>query len=104
MPSRAITVSLNYDQSKKFVFLPPGQGLQPPKEAILREARNKFRIKALSTVYIRGGTILCDDDTLPELSGQIWVGKGEPYAGPPLDSTRADTPGEVRIIRYESEQ
>ncbi len=99
MPSLAITVALNYDQSKKFALL-PGQNKATLREIILREARNKFRVKALSVVFLRGGTLFEESDTLAESVTQVWVGKGEPYAGPPADIGRSANPGEVRVIRY----
>ncbi|TFK76287.1 release factor H-coupled R [Pluteus cervinus] len=101
MPSRAITVALNYDQSKKFALL-PGQNQATLREAILREARNKFRVKALSVVFLRGGTLFEENDSHADSITQVWVGKGEPYAGPPADITRSTNPGEVRVIRNKS--
>lgn len=93
MPLRAITVLLNHDQSKKFVFLPSGQNHQNFKEAILRDARNKFRSKTLCTVYLRGGAILGEQEEITESTMQVWVGREEPYAGPPVDTTRSQGPG-----------
>lgn len=98
MSPRAITVVLNYDHKKKFTFLP---SLQPPaKDAILREARSKFRSRVLSTVFLRGGVPLEERGELSELFTQVWVGKGEPYSGPPADRTRSSEPGELRIIGW----
>lgn len=99
MSSRALTVVLNYDHSKKFALLLNPQ--TPPKEDILREARNKFRSKGLSLVYLRGGTTLEDNDDLQPNINQVWVSKGEPYSGPPVDPRSTQTShSEVRIIRY----
>lgn len=103
MPSRAVTVHLNYDQSKKFVHLPSGESQKLQKEAILRESRNKFRIKGLSTVFLRGGIPIEDaEPSLSRSATQVWVGKGEPFSGPPLDATRSTNPGEVRVIKWVS--
>ncbi|KAF9464778.1 tRNA-splicing ligase [Collybia nuda] len=66
MSSGALTVVLNYDHRKKFVFLLNSH--IPVKEAILCQARNKFRNKGLSLVYLR-----------------VRVGKGELYNGPRRD-------------------
>ena len=99
MPSRALTVILNYNQSKKFA-LPSSKNAG--KETILREARNKFRAKGLSSVFLRGGTPLDGDEDLPNSVTQVWVSKGEPYCGPPVDPSRSPEPGEVRIIADKS--
>jgi release factor H-coupled RctB family protein len=99
MPLHALTVVLNYNHSKKFVYLLDAQ--TPPKEAVLREARNKFRSKGLTLVYLRGGILLEDGAELSHNVTEVWVSKGEPYSGPPVDprSTQAFQ-SEVRIIRY----
>lgn len=99
MSSRALTVVLNYDHSKKFALRLNSQA--PPKEDIIREARNKFRSKGLSLVYLQGGITLEDNADLQPNINQVWVSKGEPYSGPPVDprSTQASQ-SEVRIIRY----
>jgi len=99
MPSRALTVILNYNQSKKFA-LPSSKNAG--KETILREARNKFRAKGLSSVFLRGGTQLDGDEDLPISVTQVWVSKGEPYCGPSVDPSRSPEPGEVRIIADKS--
>lgn len=97
MPSSPITVTLNSNHSKKFVFrvLPaPDKSI---KEAILHEARNKFRMKNLSLVYLKGGVIF-DQEILPALASTVWVSKGEPYAGPPAGPALSLTPGEVHVL------
>ncbi|KAJ7111534.1 release factor H-coupled R [Mycena crocata] len=81
MPSRVLTVILNYNHSKRFVLLLSRAPGHDDRETILREARNKFRAK-LSAVFLEGGVILAEGETLP-LVAQVWVGKGEPYCGPP---------------------
>lgn len=98
MPSRVLTVILNFDHSKKFALLLP-DGTHPLgmlKERILREGRNKFRIKSLSSIFIQGGGLLDDEIDLGS-TNKVWLGKGEPYAGPPkpIQNTR---PGNTRII------
>lgn len=95
--SRALTVILNYDHNKKFALVLPT--LDPPKTIILREARNKFRSKGLTLVFLRGGILLEEDTILPAPITKVWVSKGEPYSGPPPENSRSDQPGEVRIIR-----
>ncbi|RDB21133.1 tRNA-splicing ligase RtcB [Hypsizygus marmoreus] len=99
MSSRALTVTLNYDQSKKFAIV---LNTHAPKEAILRQARNKFRSKTLSLVFLRGGAHLKDGADLPDSITQVWISKGEPYSGPPIDLTRSTQPGEVRTIGEKS--
>jgi release factor H-coupled RctB family protein len=93
--THALTIILNANHSKKFALV-----LQPSdstKDTILREARNKFRVKTLSTVFLQGGTPL-DDATLGDLDKLVWVSKGEPYNGPPADPSQSNNPAEVRII------
>jgi release factor H-coupled RctB family protein len=90
-----VTVILNSNHTRRFVLL-----LQPGDartETILREARNKFRSKGLSIVFIRGGTPL-DDKTMGESPTEVWVSKGEPYSGPPAKNPGSSNPGEVRVI------
>ncbi|KAJ7905587.1 release factor H-coupled R [Mycena olivaceomarginata] len=82
MPSRVVTVTLNYNHSKRFALLLSETGVDRGRETILREARNKFRSK-VSSVFISGGVILAEGEPFPELVSQVWVGKGEPYCGPP---------------------
>jgi len=55
---------------------------------ILTQARNKFRVKELSTIYRRGGEIVYDGKTL-EID-DVLVSKGEAYIGPPVKHTRTD--------------
>ena len=98
MPSRTITIILNANHSKKCVLLLKAGDL--PTEAILHEARNKFRVKALSQIYLQGGALLeleTDLDALPWVT-KVWVAKGEPYNGPPSAPARSKGVGEVRII------
>ncbi|KAF8212149.1 tRNA-splicing ligase RtcB-domain-containing protein [Mycena galopus ATCC 62051] len=83
MPSRAITVILNSNHNKRFALLLSEGDVQQGPQAILREAKNKFRTKALSSVFLQGGVILADGEPVPELVLQVWIGKGEPYCGPP---------------------
>jgi release factor H-coupled RctB family protein len=76
---RTLTVILNSNNTKKFALLI--RSIDAPKETILREARNKFRSKGLSQIFLQGGTLL--DEHLPVSVTQVWVGKGEVYSGPP---------------------
>ncbi|KAJ7940552.1 release factor H-coupled R [Mycena leptocephala] len=84
MPSRVVTVTLNYNHSKRFALLLSPSPDEPDhdRQAILREARNKFRAK-VSSVFLPGGEILAEGTPLAELISQVWVGKGEVYSGPP---------------------
>lgn len=101
MPSSALTVTLNYDHNKKFALVLTPATRFGGRDVILREARNKFRVKGLSCVFLRGGTVLNDDATVLESISQVWVGKGEPYSGPPNpEPTRGSQRGEIRIIRH----
>lgn len=100
MPTRALTVTLNHDHNKKFVFLLPESSLQP-KEVILREAQNKFRIKGLKLVYLQGGAHV-GDVNLPASVTEVWVSKGEVYNGPPIDQTRTTHLSEIRMISEKS--
>lgn len=103
MPSRALTVTLNYDQSRKFVLLLAAtpDARKNLNERILREGKNKFRAKALTSVFLQGGLLLDDQDELPEDATQVWVSKGEPYAGPPKPTDNEGCrPEDVRIIGY----
>ncbi|KAJ7449893.1 hypothetical protein FB451DRAFT_743138 [Mycena latifolia] len=100
MPSRAVTVTLNYNHTKRFgllISLSPGAD---EREKILNEARNKFRAK-LSQVFLAGGVILAEGEHLPELVSQVWVGKGEPYCGPPAIA-HGSTAAEVHLISGKS--
>ncbi|KAF7338230.1 tRNA-splicing ligase RtcB [Mycena venus] len=83
MPSRVVTVTLNYNHNKRFALLLPHSTTTEAVTVILREARNKFRTKALSSVFLPGGVFLAEGESFPELVSQVWVGKGEPYCGPP---------------------
>lgn len=105
MPSSAITIILNANQSKKATILIPVD-LDDPLPTLLKEARNKFRIKALHEVYRKGGVLLSEGDSLGPGDKELWIAKGEPYAGPPpvekswvrKDGLRA----EVRVLAENS--
>lgn len=72
----------------------------PVRQRIIQEAKNKFRIKALSSVFLPGGILLEDEQSIPESTNQVWVGKGEPYAGPPKSvADDAPSPEDIRVIR-----
>ncbi|KAJ7172396.1 release factor H-coupled R [Mycena filopes] len=101
MPSRVVTCSLNSNHSKSFALL-----LSPPQEAnhreiILRQARNKFRVK-VSSVFLPGGALLAEGEPLPELVSQVWVGKSEPYCGPPAAHGAATSDSELHLISGKS--
>jgi release factor H-coupled RctB family protein len=99
MPAKTLTIILNSNQSKKFALLL--QSPDSPKDSILREARNKFRIKGLFQVFLQGGTLLGEE--LPNSVSSLWIGKGEPYNGPPQNKSRSNgNPGEIRIIADKS--
>lgn len=106
MPSKPLTVILNFDQSRKFVLLiPDADGPDARKdlhERILREGKNKFRLKGLTSVFLQGGSLLDDQAILPDNMTQVWVGKGEPYAGPPnrVSDDHGCEPDDLRIIGY----
>ncbi|KDR81683.1 hypothetical protein GALMADRAFT_239804 [Galerina marginata CBS 339.88] len=106
MPLRALTVTLNFDHSRKFVLLIPEahEAHKNPKERIIREAKNKFRAKGISTIFLQGGILLADEEALPESTTQVWVGKGEPYAGPPkpLGGVSGSRPEDIRVIGAKS--
>ena len=98
MASQSLSVILNSDQSKRFVFV--ASVPDDWKERILKEARNKFRIKKLSSVFLQGGEELVERAELPVGATQVWVSKGEPYAGPALALGAPTTAKDVRIIGY----
>jgi len=102
MPLRTITIILNANHSKKCALLL--RSLEAPTDAILREARNKFRVKGLSQVFLQGGASLEPDADLGEMTWvtDVWVGKGEPYSGPPSKPAQSGDSGEVRIIAEKS--
>jgi len=100
MPSRTITVILNSNHTKKFALLL--RSLEAPSDNILREARNKFRIKPLSQIFLQGGGLLEPNADLGESTTQVWVGKGEAYNGPPAHPVQSHGSGEVRIIAEKS--
>ncbi|KAJ7581248.1 release factor H-coupled R [Mycena floridula] len=105
MSWKPITVSLNSNNSKRFAFL-PSNSLESTvialKEAILHESRNKFRLKGLSLVYLKGGQVLDEEHSqlIPDLD-QVWVSKGEPYSGP-AGAGSSGAGGELRVIRGKS--
>ncbi|QRV84175.1 tRNA-splicing ligase RtcB [Ceratobasidium sp. AG-Ba] len=114
MPStaRPITVILNANQSKKFVFLldslPSDVGLTSPNPqhtSILVEARKKFRVKPLDRIYLKGGTEFSPNSVEPlhEDVREVWVSKGEPFAGRsgPAPGSRR-TGARVDVIAEES--
>jgi release factor H-coupled RctB family protein len=78
------------------------QSLESPKATILREARNKFRVHSLSHVFLQGGTSLEQDEDIPDRTTRVWIGKGEPYNGPPSVDTRTTDLPEVRVIAENS--
>jgi release factor H-coupled RctB family protein len=102
MLSRTITVILNSNHTKKCVILL--RSLEGPTDAILQEARNKFRVKALSQVFLQGGATLEPGANLTEMPWVtcVWVGKGEPYSGPPAKPTQSGGSAQVRIIAEKS--
>lgn len=103
MPSRTITIILNSNQTKRSAFVLRSLDASPG-EAILREARNKFRLKGLSHVFLQGGALLQSDADISEMPWvtDVWVGKGESYAGPPANPSHSKGSGEVRIIAHKS--
>lgn len=102
MPSRPLTVILNSNHTKKFTLLLRPQDPPGPRNIILCDARNKFRIKGLCSVFLQGGSLLEDETDLGDLVTQVWVSKGEPYSGPPANPYRSNDRGEVRIIAEKS--
>ncbi|CAE6388559.1 unnamed protein product [Rhizoctonia solani] len=82
MPSntRPITIILNANQSKRSIYLLPIDA-SSQHALILTEARNKFRLKSLSQIYLKGGTLFLSDQTLHSDAREVWVSKGEPYVG-----------------------
>nr|GAT53241.1 release factor H-coupled R [Mycena chlorophos] len=98
----AITVVLNSNNTKRFAVLL--NAAEPARARILREAQNKFRVKALSVVYLAGGQLLVDDD-LQDGETQVWVSKGEPYSGPTQTKKgkqKGEATSEVRLIASKS--
>jgi release factor H-coupled RctB family protein len=100
MPSRVVTVTLNYNHSKRFALLLSETAVDHGRETILREARNKFRSK-VSSVFLSGGVILAEGEPFPELVSQVWVGKGEPYCGAPgiVHGSPSAFDSELHLIR-----
>ncbi|KZT52419.1 release factor H-coupled R [Calocera cornea HHB12733] len=98
----AITLILNTNHTKQAVVwaTPP----HTTGTALLAQAQNKFRSKALATVFQRGGVALGEDEQLPPEEDRVWIAKGEAYAGPPVTLPLRE-PGdaaEVRIIAERS--
>ena len=98
--SRTLTVILNSNHSKRFA-LSLKHGDATPATTILRDARNKFRSKGLSAVFLRGGVQL-EDASVDESFTEVWVTKGEPYNGPPAREGLSDHLGDVRVIAEKS--
>lgn len=106
MPSntRPITIILNSNQSKRTIYLLP---IDAPSlhSLILTEARNKFRIKSLSQIYLKGGAHFLPEQALHQDVREVWVSKGEPYVGkdaPAPGTTGANAVGHVDVIAEES--
>jgi release factor H-coupled RctB family protein len=96
MPSntRPLTIILNTNQSKRTIYLLPNTAITSQHALILAEARNKFRLKSLSQIFLRGGTLFLPDDTLHPDVREVWVSKGELYVGkdaPAPGTTRTGT-------------
>jgi release factor H-coupled RctB family protein len=119
MPSNArpVTVILNANQSKRFVLLlepiPPTTVDEPNPEqttnaqhtSILTEARKKFRVKPLDRIFLKGGTefLPSSSESLHDDVREVWVSKGEPFAGkagPAPGSSRSGV--RVDVIAEES--
>ncbi|CAE6475509.1 unnamed protein product [Rhizoctonia solani] len=109
MPSNTspLTIILNANQSKRAIYLLP---LDTPSQhsLILTEARNKFRLKSLSQIYLKGGTLFLPDQTLHQDVREVWVSKGEPYVGKDapapgvVGANAADREVRVDVIAEES--
>jgi len=98
MGLRAVTVILNSNHTKRFAVLLSETDATILHE-ILRQARNKFRIKALAHVFRLGGTELHSDQCLPFDCTRVWIGKGEDYTGPSSpEGRRTDLPGETKVM------
>lgn len=100
MPSRTITVILNSNHTRKFALVL--RSLETPTDNIIREAQNKFRSKGLSQIFLQGGLRLEPNVDLNESITQVWVGKGEPYNGPPTNPIQFGSSGEVQMIADKS--
>ncbi|TDL21557.1 release factor H-coupled R [Rickenella mellea] len=101
MPGRPLTISLNANQSKKFVCLLPDDTTNC-KAFILKEARNKFRIKGLSHVFVQGGAELHDEEAIRYDNSSFFVSKGEAYVGRTAAPSNTNQRGEIRIIADKS--
>lgn len=99
-----ITVILNSNHNKRIALIrpasSPGDTISNTKEYILRESRNKFRIKALQILHLKGGRVVQDDDPVDVIEETVFVSKGEPYCGPLAVPESESPPGETRIIGY----
>lgn len=98
---KPLTVTLNANQSKKFVYLIP-EGALDIHTRILKDAHNKFRIKSLKRVFLPGGTELGPDDELPASVSQVFVSKGEEFVGRAADLPSDEPAGDVRIFAEKS--
>ncbi|KAF8706751.1 tRNA-splicing ligase RtcB, partial [Rhizoctonia solani] len=102
MPSntRPMTIILNANQSKRSIYLLPTDA-PSPHALILSEARNKFRLKSLSRIYLKGGALFLPDQTLCSDIRELWVSKGEPYVGKDAPAPHVignnTAEGEVRV-------
>ncbi|KAH7097153.1 release factor H-coupled R [Auriculariales sp. MPI-PUGE-AT-0066] len=110
MSLHPVTIILNSNQTKRFAVTLSTTDNMASVE-ILRQARNKFRIRALSHLYLFGGLGFYARECIPHDADRIWVGKGEPYAGPPLpvqsDADLASTsnstpPSETLVLAQEA--
>ncbi|KAF8608183.1 release factor H-coupled R [Ceratobasidium sp. AG-I] len=120
MPSnvRPLTIILNANQSKRIAYLLPLDAPTTPESnagghdestsqhaLILSEARKKFRLKALNTIYLKGGSEFLPTSTLHPSAREVWVSKGEAYvgkAGPAPGTTRGWEDVRVDVIAEES--
>ncbi|CAE6511980.1 unnamed protein product [Rhizoctonia solani] len=108
MPSntRPLTIILNANQSKRTIYLLPTDA-SSQHSLILTEARNKFRLKTLSQIYLKGGTLFSPGQILHPDVREVWVSKGEPYVGkdapaPGTIGTNAGPEARVDVIAEES--
>jgi len=102
MPSRAITLSLNADQTKKSVYLLP-EGTKDARSALIAEGQKKFRKKGLSVVYLPGGEILDEGSALPATISIVYLSKGEDFLGKPVSAPGSSRePGTVSVAADES--
>ncbi|EJU02044.1 release factor H-coupled R [Dacryopinax primogenitus] len=90
----AITLILNTNHTNKATVVTT----IPSGAYLLTQARNKFRSKALSTVFRQGGVVLGLEDELPQDENKVWISKGEEYNGPPAREQLRE-PGDVAEVR-----